>query len=191
MKPAELVAFPCGAVTLIGPLVAPLGTLVEICVSETTVKVAGVPLKATPVAPVKLYPVIVTAVPADPLVGEKPVIFGFTMKPVELEALPKVFVKVIGPLVAPTGATTESWVFEIPLKFDVAVRLKETTLVPVKFVPVRVKVVPTTPLAGEKAMMVGAAVETTVKLVELVPQPWGAVTLILPLVAPPGTLVEI
>src|SRR5439155_6360811 len=113
-----------GAVTLIGPVVAPLGTLVEICVSETTVKVAGVPLKATPVAPVKLYPVIVTAVPADPLVGEKPVTSGFTMKLVELDALPKVFVKVIGPLVAAAGTITSSWVLEISLKFGDVVPLK-------------------------------------------------------------------
>jgi hypothetical protein len=37
-----------------GPVVAPLGTLVEICVAETTVNVAEVPLNFTLVAPVKL-----------------------------------------------------------------------------------------------------------------------------------------
>src|SRR5204862_5715798 len=60
-----------------------------------------------------------------------------TMKLVELDALPKVFVKVIGPLVAPAGTTTASWVLEILLKFGVAVPLRETALVPVKFVPVQ------------------------------------------------------
>ena len=162
-------AAPCGALTLTGPVFVPLGTVAEISLSETTVKVAGVRSKVTLVAPVKLYPVIATAVPADPLVGEKPVTSGFTMKLVELDALPKVFVKVIGPLVAPAGTTTASWVLEIPLKFGVAVPLRETALVPVKFVPVSVTVVPTTPLAGEKELTVGVAVETTVKLVELIP----------------------
>ena len=54
-----------------------------------------------------------------------------------------------------------------------------------------VTVVPTSPLAGVKELMVGAAVELTVKLVELAPVPLGVVTLIGPVVAPPGTLVEI
>jgi hypothetical protein len=37
---------------------------------------AEVPLNVTPVAPVKLVPVIVTAVPTGPLDGEKPLIVG-------------------------------------------------------------------------------------------------------------------
>jgi len=45
-------------------------------VDDVTVKVAGVPLNETDVAPVKLVPLIVTLVPAAPLVGEKPVIVG-------------------------------------------------------------------------------------------------------------------
>jgi len=40
-------------------------------VPEMAVNVAGLPLKVTPFAPVKLYPVMVTAVPTVPLVGEK------------------------------------------------------------------------------------------------------------------------
>ena len=43
----------------------------EICVLELTVKDALVPLKATEEAEVKFAPVIVTAVPTEPLVGEK------------------------------------------------------------------------------------------------------------------------
>jgi hypothetical protein len=114
-----------------------------------------------------------------------------TVKFVELEAPPTLFVKVIRPVVAPSGTTTASWVSEIPLKFVVAVALKETDLVPVKCVPVRVTVVPTTPLVGEKEVIVGAAVEFTVKIAELVPAPDGVTTLIFPGVAPAGTLVLI
>jgi hypothetical protein len=69
--------------------------------------------------------------------------------------------------------------------------LKAKPVVPVKWVPVMVTVAPTAPLVGENELMVGAAVELTVKLVELAPVPLGVVTLILPVVAPPGTLVEI
>jgi len=187
----ELAPLPLGVVTLIGPLVAPLGTVVVILVSETTVNVAAVPLKFTLVAPVKLYPVMVTAAPTDPLVGENDVILGFTVKFVELVALPTVLVKVIRPVVAPGGATTASCVVEIPLKFVVVVPLKETVLVPVKLAPARVTVVATTPLAGENELIVGAAVEFTVKLAELVPAPEGVTTWTFPLVAPPGTLVLI
>ena len=51
-----------------------------ICVSETTVKDAGVPPNVTPVAPVKLLPVIVTVVPpaAGPVAGLTPVTLGIT-----------------------------------------------------------------------------------------------------------------
>ena len=64
-------------------------------------------------------------------------------------------------------------------------------MAPVKFVPVMVTVVPTTPLGGERELSVGAAVAFTVKLAELAEVPAGAAILILPLVAPAGTLVEI
>ena len=60
---------PPGVVTVIGPLVAPLGTVAVTCVSETTVNVAAVPLNVTAVAPVRPEPPIVTLVPACPLVG--------------------------------------------------------------------------------------------------------------------------
>ncbi len=60
--------------TEIGPTVAPLGTVALICVPETTVNVADVPLKVTPVAPVKPLPVMVTLVPTVPLTGVKVVI---------------------------------------------------------------------------------------------------------------------
>jgi len=71
MKACELVTVPEELVTEIGPLVAPLGTVAVIWVSETTINVADVPLKATPVAPVYWAPLMVTLVPTGPLVGVK------------------------------------------------------------------------------------------------------------------------
>ena len=52
VKVLLLVAVPPGVVTLTGPVVAPLGTVAEIEVSDVTVKVALVPLNRTAVAPV-------------------------------------------------------------------------------------------------------------------------------------------
>ena len=74
VKLLPLVALPAGVVTLIGPLLAPLGTVAVIWVSELTVNRRRVPLKVTAVAPVKSLPVIVTEVPTGPLLGLKPLI---------------------------------------------------------------------------------------------------------------------
>ena len=68
-------------------------------------KVAEVPLNATLVAPVKLVPLIVTLVPAGPLVGAKPVIVGglTTVKLLALVAVPPGVVTLSAPLPAPAG----------------------------------------------------------------------------------------
>ena len=76
VKSPKLVAVPAGFVTLIFPVVAPTGTVVLICVLDTTVKPAEVPLNFTLVVPVKLVRVTVTAVPTGPLIGLKEVIVG-------------------------------------------------------------------------------------------------------------------
>ena len=59
-----------------------------------------------------------------------------------------------------------------------------------KFVPVIVTVAPTTPLVGLKLEMVGDVTVVTVKLVELVAVRPPTVTVIAPVVAPEGTVVE-
>ena len=59
---AVLVPVPAGVVTATGPVVAPVGTVAVIWVSEVTVNVAVVPLNFTAVAPVKPLPVMVTEV---------------------------------------------------------------------------------------------------------------------------------
>jgi hypothetical protein len=74
--PDPLLALPEGVITLIGPVVAPAGTVAVICVSEFTVYVPAVPLNMTAVASVNPLPLIVTDVPTGPLEGLKPVING-------------------------------------------------------------------------------------------------------------------
>ncbi len=76
VKPVALVAVPESVVTLIGPVVAPDGTLAVICVSETTVNAAEVPLKATNEALARFSPVIATLAPTAPAPGVKLVIVG-------------------------------------------------------------------------------------------------------------------
>jgi hypothetical protein len=68
-------------------------------------------LKATLVAPVKFVPVIVTVVPAGPLVGLKPPIVGglITVKLPLLVVLPPGVVTLIGPLVAAVGTVALIW----------------------------------------------------------------------------------
>ena len=63
-------------------------------------------MKVTAVAPVKLLPVIVTAVSAAPVVGSKLVMDGsgpVTLKLPLLVALPFGVVTVIGPVLEPAG----------------------------------------------------------------------------------------
>jgi len=74
--PLKLQPVPQGAVTLSEPVGAPPGTVAVICVSESSVKLAAARLNATRVAPVKFVPLIVTAVPAGPLLGVKELIPG-------------------------------------------------------------------------------------------------------------------
>src|SRR5574337_1960487 len=74
VKGVVLVADPAGAVTLIGPVVAPAGTVVTICVAVAETTEAATPLKVTVFwLAVALNPVpeIVTEVPAAPHFGVK------------------------------------------------------------------------------------------------------------------------
>jgi len=100
--PAEF-AVPAGVVTLSGPVVAPVGTIRRTEVADNTVNDADIPLIFTAVAPVKLLPVIVTAVPAGPVAGEKLVIAGATAKLLALVVVPPGVVTASGPVVAPAG----------------------------------------------------------------------------------------
>ena len=64
--------------------------------------------------------------------------------------------------------------------------LNATAEVPVKLVPLMDTLVPTGPLAGVKLVIVGGLI--TVKLPALVAVPPGVVTLMVPVVAPAGTV---
>lgn len=76
VKLVLLVAVPFGVVTEMVPVVAPAGTVNTMVVELVTLKITGVPLSITEVAPVKLVPVIVTVVPIGPLAGLKEVMVG-------------------------------------------------------------------------------------------------------------------
>ena len=56
MKLVELVAVPPAVVTVTGPVVAPAGTVVTICVAVFDVIVALTPLNFTEVAPIRFVP---------------------------------------------------------------------------------------------------------------------------------------
>ena len=69
--------------------------------------------------------------------------------------------------------------------------MNRTLVAPVKWLPLMVTDVPAAPLDGEKPLIVGADPPVTVKFGPLVAVPDDVVTVILPVVAPAGTLVVI
>jgi hypothetical protein len=81
VKFVALVAVPLSVVTVIGPVVAPVGTFVTICVALFDVIVALTPLNFAEVAPVRFVPLIVTVVPTGPAVGTNEVIVGAAPPP--------------------------------------------------------------------------------------------------------------
>ena len=67
---------PAGVVTVMGPVVAPAGTVAVIWVSDDHGERGGRPLKVTAVAPVKPLPLIVTEDPTVAEDGETAVMAG-------------------------------------------------------------------------------------------------------------------
>ena len=138
-KLLPLVAVPPPVVTVMGPDVAPAGTVALICVSELTVKLAEVPLNVTALAPVKAVPLIATDIPTGPLAGENELIEGaagaVTSKFAELVAVPLTVVTEIGPVVAPLGTVAVICVSEFTV-YDDVVPLKVTDEAPVNAVPI-------------------------------------------------------
>src|SRR5437879_11873068 len=76
VKLLALVAVPPGVVTLIGPVVAPLGTVAEIVVEERSEERRVGKECGTGEAPEKLVTMIVTVNPTCPVVGVKLVMVG-------------------------------------------------------------------------------------------------------------------
>src|SRR5439155_3770780 len=154
------------------------------------VGVAVVPLNLTVLVPwvaPKFVPVIVTAVPTGPFVGDRLVSVGgtVTVKLRPLLARPPTVTMTV-PVVAPTGTGTTRLVAD-QLVGVAVVPLNVTVLVPwaaPKFVPVIVTDVPTGPLVGARLVMLGPAI--TVNVTALLATP-ATVTTTLPVVAPAGT----
>ena len=118
-----------------------------------TTKVAAVPLKLTVVAPVRFVPVIVTAVPMTPVVGEKLVTVGeatvaVTVKLPDDVALPPSVVMEILPVVAPLGTIAAIRVALLTANTAAAEPLNDTAVASVKLAPVTITVVPTGPDTG-------------------------------------------
>jgi len=137
----------------------------------------------------KLEPVTVTAVPAAPEPGAKPVMTGGgkTENSNPLLATPDTDTTTL-PLVAPARTIAEMLV-ALQLATAAGVPLKVTLLVPSvapKLVPVIVTVAPMGPDKGEMLVMVGPV--ATVKKTPLLATP-ATVTITLPLAEPPGTAV--
>jgi hypothetical protein len=157
VKLAVLVTVPPGVVTLILPVVAPVGTVAVIDVAELTVNVAVTLLNFTEVVvqpvPLKFVPVIVTFLPTGPKVGVNEVIVGagtgVTVKFVALARSPAAVYTWIGPVVAPVGTTAVTDVALVVVGVTRPDVLKRTAVGAVVKVPLIVTVEPTTPLAGE------------------------------------------
>src|SRR5437899_11448955 len=130
---------------------------------------------------------MVTPVPTGPLAGVKLVIVGglITVKLPALVAVPPGVVTLIVPVVAPVRSPSHVALPILTVKVALTL-LNATAVVPVKLVPLMVTLVPTGPLAGVKLVIVGGLI--TVKLPALVAVPPGVVTLIVPVVAPVGTV---
>jgi hypothetical protein len=150
----------------------------------------------TAVALLRFVPSIVTAVPAGPEVGEKPVIVVVgvvvTVNGMLLVAVPFGVVTPIGPLVALAGTVAVIWLSETTVNADAAVPLKVTPVAPERFVPWIETSVPPGPLVGENPEIDGPGVTTViVKVLALNAVPVGVVTLTAPLLAPLGTVASI
>lgn len=183
VKLVALVAVPSSVVTVMGPVLAPAGTVVVTVPELLTVNVAGCPLNETAVAPVKFVPVIVTPVPLTPLGGVKEVMAGVTVKRVVVTTgpLPGV-VTVMGPVVAPAGTV----VVIVPEGLTVnvaATPLNETAVAPAKVVPVIVTPVPTGPKVGANGLKLIPSRKATMSSVVVGPS---AEVLIPPTNAAPG-----
>src|SRR5205807_2424688 len=179
-------------VTTTFPVVAPLGTVTAILDEPHVVTEAVVPLNVTVLVPCEEpndVPVIVTAAPTAPVVIDKLVIAGTTVKFTPLLAWLDT-VTTTFPVVAPLGTVTP--MLNAPHDVTVAVvPLNVTVPAPCelpKFDPVTVTAAPTAPVVTDKLAILGAG--TTVKFTPLLG--WlDTVTTTFPVVAPLGTVTAI
>src|SRR6185369_13627095 len=161
---------PAAVVTLIRPVVAPVGTVALICAEDTTVKLAVTPLNLTDVATPKPLPLMVTVVPTGPLAGENEDTTGgpVTVNEPVLCPVPAAVVTLIRPVVAPAGTVALICADDTTVKVAVT-PLNLTDVAPLKPLPLIVTAVPTGPLAGENEDTTGGLV--TVNELALWPVP--------------------
>jgi hypothetical protein len=199
VKLADDVVVPFEVTTVICPLVAPTGTAVTIWLLADDDTVAAVPLNFTDTGSARLVPEIVTVLLTTPTEGDIPVIVGvvgvtgvvLTVKDEDDVAVPPAVVTVMVPVVAPLG--TEVSICVLVADFtEAAVPLNFTVLfaaVVSNPVPLMVTAVLTAPETGVNDVMVGTC--STVKSVDDVAVPFDVVTVIVPVVAPLGTVAVI
>jgi len=157
--------------TVMAPDVEPVGTEVVMLVGVLAVTLATVPLNLTILLDgvlLKLVPIIVTDVPADPLTGVNDVIVGanadiFTVKLFELAAVSDPTLTLITPEVAAAGTVVVKLVAVLAVTVAI-VPLNVTILlvgIILKFVPVMVTALKTAPDIGVKEVIVGAGIGAT------------------------------
>jgi hypothetical protein len=144
------------------PVVATVGTRTTMDPALQLVGLAVVPLNVTVLAPcvdAKFVPVIVTAVPTVPDVGDRLTIFGVgsTVKTAVLLDS-ELLVTTTFPALDPVGTTTERLV-ELHERIPAAIPSNVTTPDEPKFSPFSVTVVPTGPIDGEKPAIFGITVK--------------------------------
>jgi hypothetical protein len=150
--------------TVIGPDVAPGGTVVVILEALEDEMVAVAPLNLT-VGLLKLVPEMITVDPKTPPEGLKPVNVGVgnTSKFVALLIVVPFTVSEITPSTAAAGTTTVRDVVVAAVTVASLLLVNRTVFsegVALKFVPVITMVAPTAPLAGLKPVMDGYALTT-------------------------------
>ena len=126
-------------------------------------------MNRTPLTPVKPLPVMMTDAPGGPVVGENPLITGFTgtTKSVVLVPVPPGAVTTILPVVAPDGTVAvRCWSSATLYVVATPWNVTEDTPVPaVNPLPVTVTSVPGGPLGGvNEVTVVAAAAGTTAKV---------------------------
>ena len=156
---AALCTVPVGAVafvTVIGPVVAVEGTVAFSWVDEMWVTLdARVPLNFTLELLLNPVPVIITTVPAGPLVGLKPVIDSVTVKFEALVPVPAGVMTEILPVTAPVGTVALIWVPDTNVTVAEAVAPNLTVAPGTKLVPLIVTVLPVIPEVGVNELTVG------------------------------------
>ena len=177
-------SLPSAVVTLIRPVIAPEGTRTANWLELTPVGAAATtPLKRTTgFAPFRFAPVILTEVPTGPEVGENPEIVGGTTKLLEENPEAPGTATRIKPVLAPAGTTIDKLVLFRTERFVVEAPLKDTAVVPSRFLPMIVTLVFTRPEFGETLAIVG--LPKKLEVVTAIPK--GVFTAIGPLLKPTG-----